>query len=130
MAGIAVVNGCGKAADLSGVHLERVGVPEALGAGVHDLYFQPVHEEFQARPRWSLSDAGPIPQYKPTAKFTGFLQSARPAPRDYRRTVLESCRLSQPIGEAAGTVNRTLLANERGSTPVILEHAHETPVNE
>jgi hypothetical protein len=54
---------------------------------VHDLYFQPVHEEFQARTIWSLSNAftsafkelEPIPQYKATAKLAGFLQSVRPS---------------------------------------------------
>jgi hypothetical protein len=52
---------------------------------VHELYFQPVHEEFQPRTMWSLSNAftsafkelEPIPQYKATAKLSGFLRSAR-----------------------------------------------------
>jgi hypothetical protein len=53
---------------------------------VHELYFQPVHEEFQARTMWSLSNAfasafkelEPIPQYKATAKLAGFLETLRP----------------------------------------------------
>jgi hypothetical protein len=87
MAGAAVVNGFGKAADLPGVHRGRTGFPKHLARRVHDLYFQPVHEEFQARTMWSLSNAftsafkelEPIPQYKATAKLAGFLQSVRPA---------------------------------------------------
>jgi hypothetical protein len=50
---------------------------------VHDLYFRPIHEEFQPRRLWSLSNAftssfnelEPIPQYKATAKLAGLLQS-------------------------------------------------------
>ena len=83
----AVVNGFGKAADLPGVHRGRTGFPKHLARRVHDLYFQPVHEEFQARTMWSLSNAftsafkelEPIPQYKATAKLAGFLQSVRPS---------------------------------------------------
>jgi hypothetical protein len=83
MAGDAVVDGISKAADLPGVHRGRTGVSEAPGAA----YFQPVHEEFQARTMWSLSNAftsafkelDPIPQYKATAKLAGFLQSVRPS---------------------------------------------------
>jgi len=53
---------------------------------VHELDFQPVHEEFQARTMGSLSNAftsafkelEPIPRYKATAKLAGFLQSVRP----------------------------------------------------
>ena len=49
--------------------------------------FEPVHEEFQPRTMWSLSNAftsafkelEPIPQYKATAKLAGFLQSVRPS---------------------------------------------------
>jgi len=62
-------------------------VPRHLARRVHELYFQPVHEEFQARTMWSLSNAftsafkelEPIPQYKATAKLAGFLQSAQPS---------------------------------------------------
>ena len=46
---------------------------------VHDLYFQPVHEQFQPRTMWNLSNAftsafkelDPIPHYKATAKLAG-----------------------------------------------------------
>ena len=65
---------------------EESGFPKHLARRVHDLYFQPVHEEFQPRTMWSLSNAftsafkelEPIPQYKATAKLAGFLQSVRP----------------------------------------------------
>ena len=64
---------------------EESGFPKHLARRVHDLYFEPVHEEFQARTMWSLSNAftsafkelEPIPQYKATAKLAGFLQSVR-----------------------------------------------------
>ena len=54
---------------------------------MHELYFQPVHEEFLARTMWSLSNAftsafkelEPIPQHKATAKLAGFLQAVRPS---------------------------------------------------
>jgi hypothetical protein len=66
---------------------EESGFPKHLARRVHDLYFQPVHEEFQARTMWSLSNAftsafkdlDPIPQYKATAKLAGFLQPVRPS---------------------------------------------------
>ena len=59
-------------------------VPKALARPVHDLYFNPQHEEFQPRTLWSLSNAftsafkqlDPIPQFKATAKLAGFLESA------------------------------------------------------
>ncbi len=65
---------------------DELGFPKHLARRVHELYFQPVHEEFQARTMWSLSNAftsafkelEPIPQYKATAKLAGFLQSVRP----------------------------------------------------
>jgi hypothetical protein len=46
-----------------------------------------VHEEFQPRTMWSLSNAftsafkelDPIPQYKATARLAGFLQAVRPS---------------------------------------------------
>ena len=61
-------------------------VPKALARPVHDLYFNPQHDEFQSRTLWSLSNAftsafkelEPIPQYKATAKLAGFLESAAP----------------------------------------------------
>src|ERR1035438_737279 len=65
---------------------DEAGFPKHLARRVHDLYFQPVHKEFQPRTMWSLSNAftsafkelEPIPQYKATAKLAGFLQSVRP----------------------------------------------------
>ena len=58
---------------------EETGFPKHLARRVHDLYFQPVHEEFQPRTMWSLSNAftsafkelEPIPRYKATAKLAG-----------------------------------------------------------
>src|ERR1051326_5053095 len=62
-------------------HLE---VPKHLARPVHDLYFNPQHEEFQSRTLWSLSNAftsafkqlDPIPQFRATAKLAGFLEAA------------------------------------------------------
>lgn len=59
--------------------------PRHLGRTVHDQYFNPRHEEFQARTMWSLSNAftsafkelDPIPQFKATAKLAGFLEATR-----------------------------------------------------
>ncbi len=58
-------------------------VPRHLARPVHDLYFNPRHEEFAPRTLWSLSNAftgafkelDPIPQYKATGKLAGFLGS-------------------------------------------------------
>jgi hypothetical protein len=58
-------------------------VPRHLARRVHDLYFQPEHEEFNPRTMWSLSNAftsafkelDPIPRYRATGKLAGFLQS-------------------------------------------------------
>lgn len=66
---------------------EETGFPKHLARRVHDLYFQPIHEEFQSRTMWSLSNAftsafkdlDPIPQYKATAKLAGFLQASHPS---------------------------------------------------
>ena len=60
-------------------------VPRHLARRVHDLYFDPQHEEFNSRTMWSLSNAftssfkelDPIPQFRATAKLAGFLQPAR-----------------------------------------------------
>jgi hypothetical protein len=57
-------------------------VPRHLARPVHDLYFNPQHEEFQPRTLWSLSNAftsafkqlEPIPQFRATAKLAGFLE--------------------------------------------------------
>ena len=62
---------------------EELEIPKHLARRVHELYFHPVHEEFQPRTLWSLSNAftsafkdlEPIPQYKATAKLAGFLES-------------------------------------------------------
>jgi hypothetical protein len=56
-------------------------VPRHLDRRVHELYFNPQHEEFGPRTTWSLSNAftsafkelEPIPQYRATAKLAGFL---------------------------------------------------------
>lgn len=62
---------------------DEAGFSKHLARRVHELYFQPIHEEFQPRTMWSLSNAftsafkelDPIPQYKATARLAGFLQS-------------------------------------------------------
>jgi len=62
-------------------------VPRHLVRKVHELYFNPQHEEFHPRTMWSLSNAftsafkelDTIPQFRATAKLAGFLQSARPS---------------------------------------------------
>ncbi len=36
---------------------DEFGFPKHLARLVHELYFQPVHEEFQPRTMWSLSNA-------------------------------------------------------------------------
>jgi hypothetical protein len=59
-------------------------VPKHLARPVHKLYFNPQHEEFQPRTMWSLSNAftsafkemEPIPQFRATAKLSGFLTGA------------------------------------------------------
>src|SRR5258708_3366414 len=55
----------------------------SLAPGVHDLYFEPKHEEFWTRTMWSLSDAftsafqelDPIPQFKAIAMLGEFLDA-------------------------------------------------------
>ncbi len=59
--------------------------PKHLAPKVHELYFNPAHQEFAPRTLWSLSNAftsafkelDPIPQFKATAKLAGFLESVR-----------------------------------------------------
>ncbi len=59
--------------------------PRHLDRRVHDLYFNPPHEEFQPRTMWSLSNAftsafkelEPVPQYRATAKLAGFLEGIK-----------------------------------------------------
>ncbi len=56
-------------------------VPRHLDRVVHEMYFNPQHEEFQPRTMWSISNAftsafkdlEPIPQFKATGKLAGFL---------------------------------------------------------
>jgi hypothetical protein len=55
----------------------RLEAPKHLARTVHDLYFEPRHEEFRPRTIWSLSNAftsafkelGPIPQFKATRSW-------------------------------------------------------------
>jgi hypothetical protein len=57
-------------------------VPRHLDRQVHEMYFDPQHDEFRPRTMWSLSNAftssfkdlDPIPQYKATGKLAGFLE--------------------------------------------------------
>ena len=59
--------------------------PKHLARAVHENYFQPRHEEFEARTAWSLSNAftssfkelDAVPQFRATAKLAGFLEAAR-----------------------------------------------------
>ena len=61
----------------------RLEAPKHLARSVHDLYFEPKHEEFWPRTIWSLSNAftsafkelDPIPQFKATAKLGEFLET-------------------------------------------------------
>jgi hypothetical protein len=61
----------------------ELDVPKHLARRVHDLYFNPQHEEFAPRTMWSLSNAftsafkelDPIPQFKATAKLGEFLEA-------------------------------------------------------
>jgi hypothetical protein len=56
-------------------------VPRHLARRVHELYFDPQHEEFEPRTMWSLSNAftsafkelDPIPHFRSTAKLGKFL---------------------------------------------------------
>jgi len=62
-------------------------VPKHLARRVHELYFAPQHQEFEARTMWSLSNAftsafkelDPIPQFRATAKLGRFLEPSSPA---------------------------------------------------
>ena len=63
----------------------ELDAPKHLERQVHDLYFRPPHPEFEPRTLWSLTNAftsafkelEPIPQFKATAKLSGFLQGVR-----------------------------------------------------
>src|SRR2546422_11516882 len=58
-------------------------VPEHLARSVHELYFNPQHEEFESRTMWSLSNAftsafkelDPMPQFRATPKPGRFLEA-------------------------------------------------------
>lgn len=62
-------------------------VPRHLARRVHELYFNPQHEEFQPRTMWSRSNAFTsafqeldlIPQFRATAKLGSFLEAVSPA---------------------------------------------------
>lgn len=59
-------------------------VPKHLARKVHNLYFNPQHEEFQPRTMWSLSNAftsafkelEAIPQFRATARLGTFFEGA------------------------------------------------------
>jgi hypothetical protein len=65
---------------------DELDVPKRLARHVHELYFSPEHDDFQAPTMWSLSNAftsafkvlDPIPHFKTTAKL-GPLSGARDA---------------------------------------------------
>jgi hypothetical protein len=60
----------------------ELDVPRHLARRVHEFYFNPQYEDFKPRTLWSLSNAftsafkdlEPIPQFKATAKLSGFLE--------------------------------------------------------
>src|SRR5215813_2029473 len=62
---------------------EALEAPKHLARRVHQIYFEPDHQEFAPRTLWSLSNAftgafkdlDPIPQFKATAKLGSFLVS-------------------------------------------------------
>ena len=62
---------------------DELDAPKHLARRVHELYFSPEHEDFQARTMWCLSNAftsafkelDPIPQFKATAKLGPYLES-------------------------------------------------------
>ena len=61
----------------------KLEIPKHLARTVHDLYFEPKYEEFQPRTIRSLSNAftsafkelEPIPQFRATARLSGFLEA-------------------------------------------------------
>lgn len=60
----------------------ELDIPRHLVRDVHNLYFEPQHEDFQPRTMWSISNAftsafkslDPIPQFRATAKLGAFLK--------------------------------------------------------
>jgi hypothetical protein len=67
------------------IEAELDSAPRHLDRVVHQMYFNPEHEEFQPRTMWSLSNAftsafkelEPIPQFKATGKLAPFLDSIK-----------------------------------------------------
>ena len=63
--------------------VRELEVPKHLSRRVHDLYFDPQHEEFAPRTMWTLSNAftsafkelDPIPQFRATARLGESLKS-------------------------------------------------------
>jgi hypothetical protein len=61
----------------------ELDAPKHLARRVHELYFAPQHQEFEARTMWSLSNAftsafkelDPIPQFRATARLGRFLET-------------------------------------------------------
>jgi len=61
----------------------KLDAAKHLARTVHELYFEPKHEEFRPRTMWSLSNAftsafkelDPIPQFKATAKLREYLET-------------------------------------------------------
>jgi len=59
-----------------------IDLPKHLAGPVHNLYFNPEHEEFAPRTMWRLSNAftsalkqlDPVPQFRATAKLGPFLE--------------------------------------------------------
>ena len=90
---------------------DELGFPKHLARRVHELYFQPVHEEFQAanhvepleRLHQCIQGTGPNPSVQSDGE-TGGLPAIGPAfssaYRKCRRTVPESSRLSQSVSDA------------------------------
>lgn len=60
-----------------------IDLPKHLASPVHNLYFNPEHQEFASRTMWSLSNAftsalkqlDPVPQFRATAKLGPFLET-------------------------------------------------------
>jgi Domain of unknown function (DUF932) len=65
---------------------DKLDAPKHLARKVHELYFNPAHEQFSPRTMWSLTNAftsafkelDPIPQFKATAKLAAFLEMGAP----------------------------------------------------
>ena len=96
-------------------------VPKHLARPVHDLYFNPQHEEFQPRTLWSLSNAftsafkelEPIPQFRATAKLAGFLE--------------HSMKLARfPLGRIVATPGALGALEQAGESPGTLLKRHVT----